>query len=248
MAPVPVIIEPPSRAEAANAAAPGELPPLHPAGDPVPSATVVANGGGGLAKPGDDQDHHDQPQPGTHGGQTATPGPEELAREGWEPIRHSGGQSVHDVQREVPGVDDDPVAGTSTGSTDPNAHADKEQSFDVESPASGRNGNGEAAKTSTAQAGTPPERREGKLDTVLHKVEGRENFWDISRMYYDSGRYYRACGRPTRTRSPILPSSIRGRSFAFHLPRIWTRPISTRPASGQTAAMGAVRSLPSMKP
>ncbi len=209
MVPEPVIVVPPSRTEAANAAAPGELPPLHPAGDPVPGSTPVAGGvGGSLAKPGGDLDHHDTPRPGTHGGKTATAGPEELAREGWEPIRHSGGQSVHEVQREVPGVDDDAGLGTSTGSTDPSAHADKEQSFDVESPASGRNG--EAAKMSTAPAGTRPERAEGKLDTVLHKVEGRENFWDISRMYYDSGRYYRALWKANSDKVPDIAKLYQG--------------------------------------
>ena len=38
----------------------------------------------------------------------------------------------------------------------------------------------------------PPTREEGKIDTVLHKVERGENFWSIARLYYPSGRYYRA--------------------------------------------------------
>ena len=69
-------------------------------------------------------------------------------------------------------------------------HADKEQSFDVESPQVGKSGEG--ANADAVRARTHPARGEGKLETVLHRVEGRENFWDISRMYYDSGRYYRA--------------------------------------------------------
>ena len=31
-----------------------------------------------------------------------------------------------------------------------------------------------------------------KVETVLHKVERNENFWTIARLYYPSGRYYRA--------------------------------------------------------
>jgi hypothetical protein len=62
-------------------------------------------------------------------------------------------------------------------------HADKEQSFDVESPPRGKSGEGADSERST-RAGTRPARGEGKLETVLHRVEGPENFWDISRMYY----------------------------------------------------------------
>jgi nucleoid-associated protein YgaU len=138
--------------------------------------------------------------------QTSTPAikPEyqELARLGWAPLKRTGAGVVRDVQREGPGGGDE--AGNSDGSdgngnradvtTDPSAHADKEQSFEVESPPSrGRaaRGDGLSGDTAAASAGPTP-RGDEKMDTVLHKVEYGENFWTIARLYYPSGRYYRA--------------------------------------------------------
>jgi hypothetical protein len=126
VAPVPIVVEPPSRTEASTAAAPGDLPTPHPTGDPGPGSGPVAGGGGkGSVKPVGDLKSHDRPRSASPAEPAATDNSEELARQGWVPIRHSGGEAVRDVQREVPGLEDDAALGTATGTTDPNAHADK---------------------------------------------------------------------------------------------------------------------------
>jgi hypothetical protein len=126
VAPVPIVVEPPSRTEASTAAAPGDLPTPHPTGDPGPGSGPVAGGGGkGSVKPAGDLESHDRPRSASPAEPAATDNSEELARQGWVPIRHSGGEAVRDVQREVPGLEDDAALGTATGTTDPNAHADK---------------------------------------------------------------------------------------------------------------------------
>ena len=209
VAPVPIVIEPPSRTEASTAAAPGDLPTLHPTGDPGPgSGPVAGDGGKGSVKAVDDLESHDRPRSASPAEPAATNNSEALARQGWVPIRHSGGEAVRDVQREVPGLEDDTALGTATGTTDPNAHADKEQSFDVESPPRGKSGEG--ADSDAARAGTRPARGEGKLETVLHRVEGPENFWDISRMYYSSGRYYKALWKANEDKVPEITKLHQG--------------------------------------
>ena len=209
VAPVPIVVEPPSRPEASTAAAQGDLPTLRPTGDPGPGSGPVAGGGGkGSVKPGGDLESHDRPRSASPAEPAATDNSEELARQGWVPIRHSGGEAVRDVQREVPGLEDDAALGTATGTTDPNAHADKEQSFDVESTPRGKSGEG--ADSDAARAGMRPARGEGKLETVLHRVEGPENFWDISRMYYSSGRYYKALWKANEDKVPEITKLHQG--------------------------------------
>ena len=203
VAPVPMVVEPRSRTEAPRAATPRELPPLHPTGDTGTGSDRVAGlGGGGLVKSGGDSQSNERPRSANPVEQAETYDGEELARQGWAPIRHSGGEAVRDVQREVPGLDDDSAKGTASGIADPNAHADKDQIFDVESPPVGIRG--QSANPDEARTRMPPKRREGKLETVLHKVEGRENFWDISRMYYSSGRYYKALWKANEDKVPEI--------------------------------------------
>ena len=169
---------------------------------------MAGGGGKGSVKPAGDLESHDRPRSASPAEPAATDNSEELARQGWVPIRHSGGEAVRDVQRDVPGLEDDAALGTATGTTDPNAHADKEQSFDVESPSRGKSGEG--ADSDAARAGTRPARGEGKLETVLHRVEGPENFWDISRMYYSSGRYYKALWKANEDKVPEITKLHQG--------------------------------------
>ena len=209
VAPVPIVVEPPSPTEASTAAAPGDLPTLHSTGDPGPGSGPVAGvGGKGSVKPVGALESHDRTRSASPAEPAATDNSEELARQGWVPIRHSGGEAVRDLQREVPWLEDDAALGTATGTTDPNAHADKEQSFDVESPPRGKSGEG--ADSDAARAGTRPARGEGKLKTVLHRVDGPENFWDISRMYYSSGRYYKALWKANEDKVPEITKLHQG--------------------------------------
>ena len=42
---------------------------------------------------------------------------------------------------------------------------------------------------------------------MLHKVEKNENFWTISRLYYNSGRYYKALWKANDDKVPATTSS-----------------------------------------
>ena len=182
-----------------------DLPTLHPTGDPGPNPIADTP--------------QDQPKPSASV-EEAAPGPrDELAKQGWVPIKHSAGETVHDVQRDLPGPDEEPSPSAArTGTTDPNAHADKDQSFDVQAPpgraaaagaaiAAGAGGRAIAAADDPAL--TRSSRSEGKLDTVLHKVEKNENFWTISRMYYNSGRYYKALWKANEDKVPEIDKLYR---------------------------------------
>ena len=116
-------------------------------------------------------------------------------RPGWVPIPHSGGPAVKDIQREAPSANDDEPLDRST--------KDNDRSFDIETPPS------PDGKPSESQANDQAGRSEGKLETILHRVEGRENFWDISRMYYNSGRYYKALWKANEDKVPQIDKLYR---------------------------------------
>jgi nucleoid-associated protein YgaU len=121
---------------------------------------------------------------------------QELLRQGWVPVKHAGAGAVRDLQRADPKQgDESSAAADGEGSVDASAHNDREQSFDVVSPTHADRGathkTGTATNSPNASKPTPV-REEGTMDTVLHKVERGENFWTIARLYYPSGRYYRA--------------------------------------------------------
>jgi nucleoid-associated protein YgaU len=209
----------PSRVEPMPPAA--DIPTLHPAADPGPHKTV------GDDPPIQGQNPipsvtppQDEPKPPFPVERDAPNLRDELTKQGWVPIKRSGGDMVRDVQRDVPGPEDDLSAETTSraGTTDPGAHADKEQSFDIEAPSGRAVAFGAAGATAAARRASvaveDPEvsrsaRSEGKLDTVLHKVEKNENFWTISRMYYSSGRYYRALWKANAAKVPEIDKLYR---------------------------------------
>jgi nucleoid-associated protein YgaU len=121
---------------------------------------------------------------------------QELLRQGWVPVKHAGAGAIRDLQRADPKQGDETVTATdSEGSADPNSHNDREQSFEVVSPTRPYRDTPHKTVTDTSSpAASKPKgvREEGTMDTVLHKVERGENFWTIARLYYPSGRYYRA--------------------------------------------------------
>jgi nucleoid-associated protein YgaU len=190
-------------------AAPSELATLSPTGNSGPGPDPVAGDGGGRPVKLDGQlESKDRPRSAGPVELAATARSGELDSQGWVPIRHSAGEAVRDVQSDVPGLEDDAAPGTATGTSDPNAHADKEQSFEVESPRGARSA--EAARSAIAHADMRRARGESKLETVLHRVEGRENFWDISRMYYSSGRYYKALWKANEDKVPEIAKLHQG--------------------------------------
>ena len=64
------------------------------------------------------------------------------------------------------------------------------------------------AEHSTASLRSDPDPRAGSdsahVESVPHLVEHRENFWTISRLYYNSGRYHRALWKANSGRYPDI--------------------------------------------
>jgi nucleoid-associated protein YgaU len=96
---------------------------------------------------------------------------------------------------------------------DPRAHAAKNVSFEQEpslprvSPRGARQQSG-TAQRSTAGSGLEQQLKggpqAGRVDSVPHIVERGENFWTISRLYYDSGRYHRALWKANSQKYPDI--------------------------------------------
>jgi nucleoid-associated protein YgaU len=170
--------------------APAPAPAAAASGD-IPSFNAVPEGGPSSAvdKPAS------TPPPSPTAEAKPNPTAEPSSNQGVTPIRRSGNILIHDIGRDD-GFDDDPSFDRRDGdrTTDPDAHADKEMNFEVEtysprSQSAGRDGRGaQASALATAKSA-------GKIDTVLHKVESGENFFTISQSYYNSGRYYRALAK-----------------------------------------------------
>jgi nucleoid-associated protein YgaU len=203
---LPVPLPVPSRIEPADSVA--ELPPLHPATD----ADLSKDHGADTPIQAPSRSAPLTREPSRRAGSSldavAPSSKDDLATAGWVPIKHTSGAAVQDVQREEQGLEDDTRGGTAMAAArdanDPGPLIDDRQSFDLETPRS------RTADAAGDQSGRKPPRSEGKLDTVLHKVEGKENFWDISRMYYNSGRYYKALWVANIDKVPQVDKLYRG--------------------------------------
>jgi nucleoid-associated protein YgaU len=66
----------------------------------------------------------------------------------------------------------------------------------------------ERASTVAAIADAPMPREDvgarDQVEPILHTVQSGENFWTISRLYYNSGRYYRALHAANRRTTPNI--------------------------------------------
>ncbi|QEH38675.1 LysM domain/BON superfamily protein [Aquisphaera giovannonii] len=231
---IPPAGSPGPAAVSAPAPAPGGIPPLKSIGDASPSPDRGGgdrDAAGSPLPPRDDRAAEDgkgvalpaattSPEPGP----AATPAPsappqqteeappkalsaDDLAKQGWVPIKSSGGENIHDVQREMTGMGDgSPI--------DPGAHADKEQAFETEIPAPARNNVQAPVRpaaprpASTSRLAAAP--GDGRAETVLHTVRANENFWTISRTYYNSGRFYRALWKANSDKVPVIDKLYRG--------------------------------------
>jgi nucleoid-associated protein YgaU len=105
-----------------------------------------------------------------------------------------------------------PDAGTSM-QRDLRAHAARSVTFEQESslPSAGQSASGGSGRTRQRFAGSPRPEQElrgrpeyGRVEAVPHLVERGENFWTISRLYYDSGRYYRALWKANSDKYPDI--------------------------------------------
>ena len=196
--PVPNQSQPQLQAQPPASPVPTDLPTLHPASDPGASSETSA----APTRASDVATSElSRPLAATN---VATAKPQEaLAKEGWVEIKHSGDETVRDVQREISHLDDGQEADTSTPGSSETVD-DNSRSFEVESPPL-RIGSAAAVPVkSIGNENSRPAKTDAKLETVLHKVEQNENFWTISRMYYNSGRYYRALWKANVDKVPEI--------------------------------------------
>jgi nucleoid-associated protein YgaU len=172
--PLPVPIPSPTDATPL-ASAPTDMPPLGRVPDPVPST------------PSDEEDTLAAEKP------AAAPGRTPETPDDWVTIKHSPGEpkldladlDLTDADFEArPGRPADPLGER------PDFEAEEPIRFVSEGP---------SAAPAPVPSAVPDEASarpdEGRMETVLHKVQPGENFWTISRTHYASGRYYRALGK-----------------------------------------------------
>ncbi len=111
----------------------------------------------------------------------------------------------------------------------------------VERPLPGEKLNESApAPASVATAHPAPENSDdggGLVEPVPHVVQRGENFWTISRLYYGSGRYYKALWAANRGNVPVIDKLYVGQTIRIPAPEALDRSLidPVRPAAGATA-------------
>jgi len=141
--------------------------------------------------------------------------PQDMTGAGWVSIPNTGKLPVDGEESiDTRSGDADPGLGSeSTVARDLRAHATKNVSFE---PASalprirphGADGQAQTGERSVASSGSQQVRRAGsdfsRVECVPHLVERGENFWTISRLYYNSGRYHRALWKANSDKYPEI--------------------------------------------
>jgi nucleoid-associated protein YgaU len=135
----------------------------------------------------------------------------ELTSAGWVSVPNSGKMVIDGGE-----VADSPRGDSaSRSSADPfarrdvRAHAAKDVNFEQESPrsqaAQDAPKSGQSSHTGVAAAVETRSRLAAeRVESVPHVVERNENFWTISRLYYSSGRYYRALWKANAAKYPEI--------------------------------------------
>jgi nucleoid-associated protein YgaU len=143
----------------------------------------------------------------------AEPTTQNLASAGWVSIPNSGKLEI-DGGESISAESSDSKSGLGPGSMvarDVRAHAAKSIAFEREPSQPGtRRAEAKTGIPTSAQSapnsGDVAEPRAGfdtaRVESVPHLVERGENFWTISRLYYNSGRYYRALWKANSERYP----------------------------------------------
>ena len=122
-----------------------------------------------------------------------------LEREGWVSVPNSG----KIVLDEPPDADarrdsaSSELAATPAATRDIRAHTARNVEFEPESPGAApipdtEHGGGRTVVGQGALRDSHSTPAAGRVEPTSHVVEPNENFWTISRLYYSSGRYYRA--------------------------------------------------------
>jgi len=152
----------------------------------------------------------------THPGQHVEPRKlQDLASAGWVSIPNTGRVPV-DGEESIDSRSGDADLGLGSESTvarDLRAHAAKNVTFEPESALPrirprGANDQAQTGERSVATSGSQQVPRAGsdssRVESVPHLVERGENFWTISRLYYNSGRYHRALWKANSGKYPEI--------------------------------------------
>jgi nucleoid-associated protein YgaU len=153
------------------------------------------------SRPDGPRDAPTRPHDPATDGWISLPNTAKLPSDGGEPLEPPAGESGSE-----------PGRGPSM-LRDPRAHAARNVTFEQESPTL-RSVAG-AARTPTkseersfASSGASQDLKAGpesaRVESVPHLVERGENYWTISRLYYDSGRYYRALWKANSDKYPDI--------------------------------------------
>ncbi|WP_165070710.1 LysM peptidoglycan-binding domain-containing protein [Paludisphaera rhizosphaerae] len=177
--------------------------PVQPSAPPAafPALGAIAGAAAAEAAPGPNMP---SPTPEPTAPSSVSP-PTAEPKTDWLPLKHNGGPVKLDAEEMDSRDGVDPITGESSDPLRDARRAANEEPIrfvPVETrpaaavgAAAGAAGATAAAVTSRASSRAAAASDEGKMDTVLHKVQAGENFWTISRTHYASGRYYRALGK-----------------------------------------------------
>ncbi len=181
--------------------------------------------------------------------------PENPAGAGWVSIPNSGRLPIDgadDVATKA--GDSDPAIGSrSIVARDMRAHTAKDVGFELESsqPRTPARGAGDQAQTGerfAAGAGSQAERGARsdapRVESVPHLVERGENFWSISRQYYNSGRYYRALWKANAERYPDISVLHVGDTIMIPPPEELDPKYIVAPRTGASSTLAGARGSP----
>ena len=180
--------------------------------------------------------------------------PENPAGAGWVSIPNSGRLPIDgadDVATKA--GDSDPAIGSrSIIARDMRAHTAKDIGFELESsqPRTPSRGAGDQAQTGerfAAGAGSQAERDAldaPRVESVPHLVERGENFWSISRQYYNSGRYYRALWKANAERYPDISVLHVGDTIMIPPPEELDPKYIVAPRTGASSTLAGARGSP----
>ena len=139
------------------------------------------------------------------------------ASTGWVVIRNSGKlptDGTESLERATTDSEQDGNgARSSRVASDSGSHSARRVSVDVALPeprSRGQRGTDEAALKSDGATGSVSNSPakvnavSARVESVPHVVERDENFWTISRLYYNSGRYYKALWKANADKHPDI--------------------------------------------
>jgi nucleoid-associated protein YgaU len=148
------------------------------------------------------------------------------------------------IETTGPASTDVPSSPTAASSSEPNAttaglvplrNAEKPLSSDGALRASTR----AVGAMAPERASRTAEAADAPVDPILHVVQRGENFWTISRLYYGSGRFYRALWKANADQVPAADQLYVGTSVRVPPPEALDRSLIDAPKSVRSQARPA---------